>query len=244
MKERISDLSDRTLKTWQVQCTPFLSPPELAEAIADLGRLTDVQFVAWGGYAQAERQKLAIAPSELALTSDCIPLSALRIRGNFLFDPASHRDFLGAILSTGIERDEVGDVIVLGETGAQAIASPHIAEYLELQLTQVRTVPVKTQIIPISELKIRPPQKQEIITTEASLRLDAVASAGFAMSRSKMVGLIKNEELRVNWQYVSSPSHQLRSGDLVTLRGRGRLEIGEIAITKKHRYRIQMWRIS
>jgi len=242
MKERILDLCDRTLKTWQVQCTPFISPPDLADAIAYLSRLTDVQFLAWGGYAQAERQKLAIAPTALELTPDSIPLAVLHIRGNFLFDPASHRDFLGAMLGTGIERDQIGDIIVLGETGAQAIASPHIAEYLELQLTQVRTVPVKTQIIPSTELKVRPLQKKEIITTEASLRLDAIASAGFAMSRSKMVELINNEELRVNWQNVSSPSHQLRSGDLVSLRGKGRLEIGEISITKKNRYRIQLWR--
>ncbi len=244
MKPRISELCDRALRTWQVQCTDFLAPPEVAEAIAYLSRLSDVQFVAWGGYAQAERQKIAIAPTALELTSNSIPLSALSIRGNFLFDPASHRDFLGAILGTGIERDQVGDVIVLGETGAQAIASPHIAEYLVAQLTQVRTVPVKTQIIPFAELKIRPPQKKEIITTEASLRLDAIASAGFAMSRSKMVELINNEELRVNWQNVSSPSYQLRSGDLVTLRGKGRLEIGEISLTKKNRYRIQLWRIT
>jgi photosystem II S4 domain protein len=244
MKERLSDLCDRSLRTWQTQCTNFLAPPETAEATAYLSKLTDVQFLAWGGYPQAERQKLAIAPTALELTTDSIPLSALDIRGNFLFDPASHRDFLGAILGTGIERDQVGDVIVLGDTGAQAIVSPQIAEYLVCQLTQVRTVPVKTQIISLSELKMRPPQKKEIVTIEASLRLDAVASAGFAMSRAKMVELINNEEVRVNWRQVSSPSYQLRSGDLVAVRGKGRLEIGNISITKKNRYRIQLWRLT
>lgn len=33
---------------------------------------------------------------------------ALDCRGNFMFDPANHRDFLGAILGTGVVRDRVG----------------------------------------------------------------------------------------------------------------------------------------
>ena len=34
-------------------------------------------------------------------------VAALCVRGNFMFDPATHRDFLGALLGTGIERQKV-----------------------------------------------------------------------------------------------------------------------------------------
>ena len=34
-------------------------------------------------------------------------VAALNVRGNFMFDPATHRDFLGALLGTGIERQKV-----------------------------------------------------------------------------------------------------------------------------------------
>ncbi|MFM8005954.1 MAG: YlmH/Sll1252 family protein, partial [Dolichospermum sp.] len=114
-------------------------------------------------------------------------IMALEIAGNFLFDTANHRDFLGAMLGTGIVREKTGDVIVLGERGAQVIVVPELGEFLEMSLKQVRSVPVKTQRIEISELRIREPKKKELTTVEASLRLDAVASAGFGMSRSKMV---------------------------------------------------------
>ncbi|MFN3927291.1 MAG: photosystem II S4 domain protein [Pseudanabaenaceae cyanobacterium] len=238
----IQDLSDRALKTWEVCYTQFLAPPELVQAVQLLERLTEIHCLGWGGYAQAERQILAIARPELEITPSQFPILPLQIMGNFLFDPAHHRDFLGAILSTGIERDQVGDIIVLGERGAQVIVASHLADYLTTQLTQVRTVPVTTQPIPWSDLSIRLPQQKEVITTEASLRLDAVASAGFGISRSKMVELIMGDEVRVNWQSVTSPSYQLKSGDLVSLRGKGRLTIGDITITKKQRYRIQMLR--
>ena len=77
---------------------------------------------------------------------------------------------------------------------------------------------------------------------EASLRLDAIASAGFGMSRSKMVDLITAGDVRVNWKEITQSSSQIKSGDLIAIRGKGRLEIGEIAVTKKERYRIQMIR--
>jgi RNA-binding protein YlmH len=62
------------------------------------------------------------------------------------------------------------------------------------------------------------------------------------MSRSKMVDLINGEDVRVNWKTVSQPNYQLKSGDLIAIRGKGRVTIGEIMITKKERYRVQMTR--
>lgn len=239
---RVIDRADQAIKTWEVEFTDFLSPPEYAEIQQVFGRLTEVHLVAWGGYPQAERQRLAIARSELPLDAAQVELTALEIAGNFLFDPAIHRDFLGALLGTGIVREKVGDMIVLGERGAQAIVVPELAEFLELNLTQVRSVPVKTRRIEPGELKIREPKKKELTTVEASLRLDAIASAGFGMSRSKMADLINGGDVRVNWKEITSASAPVKSGDLIAIRGKGRVEVGEVAVTKKDRYRVQLTR--
>jgi len=237
---RVLDQAEQAIRTWEVVFTDFLSPPELVEAQALFQRLTEVHFVAGGGYPQAERQRGAIARTEIPLEASEIPLALLDIAGNFLFDTATHRDFLGALLGTGIVREKVGDLIVLGERGAQAIVVPELVEFLEMSLTQVRSVPVKTRPIDWNELRVREPKKKELTTVEASLRLDAVASAGFGMSRSKMVDLINSGDVRVNWKSITQSSHPLNSGDLVAIRGKGRLEIGDIAITKKERYRINL----
>ncbi len=239
---RVIDQADQAIKTWEVVCTDFLSPPELAEVQQIFGRLTDVQLLPWGGYPQAERQRVAIARTDLPLEVSQVAIAALDINGNFLFDPASHRDFLGSLLGTGIVREKVGDIIVLGERGAQAIVVPELVEFLSMSLVQVRSVPVKTRRVELSELKIREPKKKELTTVEASLRLDAIASAGFAMSRGKMVDLISGGDVRVNWKDITQPSHPLKTGDLVAIRGKGRLDVGDIAITKKDRYRVQLTR--
>ena len=239
---RILDQAEQAIRTWEVILTDFLSPPELVEAQAIFKQLTEVHLLAWGGYPQAERQRLAIARAELPLDPSQISVAALDIAGNFLFDPASHRDFLGALLGAGIVREKVGDLIVLGERGAQAIVVPEMVEFLTMNLTQVRSAPVKVNPIELSDLKIREPKKKEITTVEASLRLDAVASAGFGMSRSKMADLITSKDVRVNWKEITQASHSVKTGDLIAIRGKGRLQVGEIAITKKQRYRVQLTR--
>lgn len=238
----VIDQAEQAIKTWEVVLTDFLSPPELVEIQQVFSRLTEVEFVVWGGYPQAERRRIAIARSEMPIDQSQAAVTALDIAGNFLFDTATHRDFLGAMLGTGIVREKTGDIIVLGERGAQVIVVPELAEFLEMHLKQVRSVPVKTQRIDLSELKVREPKKKELTTVEASLRLDAIASAGFGMSRSKMVELIDGGDVRVNWKEITQASSQVKTGDLIAIRGKGRLEVGEIAVTKKDRYRVQLTR--
>ncbi|MEQ8754997.1 MAG: photosystem II S4 domain protein [Coleofasciculus sp. G1-WW12-02] len=239
---RVIDQAEQAIKTWEVVLSDFLSPPALVEIQQQFARLTEVQLLPWGGYPQAERQRLGIAREELPVDQSQVEVVALDIEGNFLFDPATHRDFLGAILGTGIVREKVGDIIVLGERGAQVIVVPEIAAFLETQLTQVRSVPVKTRPIELSQLKIREPKKKEMTTVEASMRLDAIASAGFGTSRSKMADMIGAGDVRVNWKEISQASYSVKSGDLIAIRGKGRLQVGDVAITKKERYRIQLTR--
>ena len=239
---RIIDQAEIAIKTWEIVVSDFLSPPIVAEVQNAFQKLTEVEILVWGGYPQAERQRIGIARPEIPLDQSYIPLAALDIAGNFLFDPATHRDFLGAILGAGIVREKIGDIIVLGERGGQVIVVPEMVEFLETSLTQVRSVPVKTQRIELSELKIRPPKTKEMTTVEASMRLDAIASAGFGMSRSKMADAIKSGDVRVNWKEITQASYEVDSGDLIAVRGKGRLEVGEVSITKKQRYRVQLTR--
>jgi RNA-binding protein YlmH len=80
---------------------------------------------------------------------------------------------------------------------------------------------------------------KEIRTTLASLRLDTVASAGFGTSRSKMADEIAAEKLKVNWKPIKSASHAIKQGDIISMRGRGRVEVAElVGQTKKGRYSV------
>jgi RNA-binding protein YlmH len=62
-------------------------------------------------------------------------------------------------------------------------------------------------------------------SVEASLRVDALASAGFRMSRSKLADMISGGDVRVNWKEVTKNGLCLKTGDVVSVSGKGRIEV-------------------
>ena len=86
-------------------------------------------------------------------TSNCA-IACVNISGMFAFDPASHPDFLGAVLGAGVKREKIGDILVnsSSEGGAKVLATPAIAA-LTRALESVRTVKVNVDLFPLSELK-------------------------------------------------------------------------------------------
>lgn len=107
---------------------------------------------------------------------------------------------------------------------------------------QVRSVTVETRVIPLSELRVPAPKTQEIATVEASLRLDAMASAGFRMSRSKMSDLVRSGAVRVNWRETKKASVDVKAGDVISCTGKGRVEVGTVVTTAKGKFQVQLTR--
>ncbi|XP_024528027.1 uncharacterized protein LOC9632130 [Selaginella moellendorffii] len=246
---RVLEKADRAVERQEVLHTDFLTPPALQESLACVRKLADVGVVVSGGYAQAERCRLSLGPADLIRASQCSAggypgaVSALSVSGKFVHDAANHGDFLGAVLGTGIVREKVGDIIVLDcSQGAQILVVPELVEYLIASLKQVRTISVQCKEIPLAEIEIHKPRVKALKSVEASLRLDAVASAGFKLSRSKLADLISKGDVRLNWKEATKSNTSLKSGDVISLAGKGRLQIGEIETTKKGKFSVEMIR--
>jgi RNA-binding protein YlmH len=95
----------------------------------------------------------------------------------------------------------------------------------------------------LSEIAPREERIKEIRTTIASLRLDVVAAAGFGTSRSRMAEEIAADKVKVNWQDAKGASQAIKPGDVISMRGRGRVEVCEVlGQTKKGRTSILLKR--
>ncbi|RAL45471.1 hypothetical protein DM860_014860 [Cuscuta australis] len=239
--KRVIEMTERAASKREVSHTDFLTPPVLKESMLVLGKLDHVKAIAQGGYPEAERCRLSVGHPKLLATDPDI-VSAIRISGNFSFQPCSHGDLLGAILSTGISRNKLGDIVLQGEKGGQVLIVPELADFLTSTLDKVGNVTVSCKRIPLLALEYEPPRTKLLKTIEASLRLDAIASAGFKVSRTKMAGLLSNGDVRVNWTTAMKSNTTVKTGDLISVTGKGRLKIGEIVSTRKGKFAVELIR--
>ncbi|MCW3491210.1 YlmH family RNA-binding protein [Dethiobacter alkaliphilus] len=214
-------------KTAQPQSTDFLDPFQQRTADRVLHLFKDVKSVTWGGYPGAERARLLVYPSQRQADKESVPLAFIEAEAHKA-DGLTHRDYLGAVLGLGLRREKLGDILLTGESKAQLVVHPEILSFLLTNWGEVGKYSVSVKEITADELAPTPPRVREIKTTVASLRLDSVASAGFGMSRSKLSPAVKSGQIKLNWQSVTSASATVKEGDIISLAGRGRVEVAEV----------------
>ena len=225
--------------------TDFLSPQQQAQA-SDLMRLAGIPetgVVLLGGYDGAERNILLFLPDWLE-AADAGSQSPIRcLRASFREEEKlTHRDFLGSLMGMGIAREKVGDILV-GPAGADIMVLDTVAEFLLQSWNSAGRARLAVTAIEPWEVRVPEVKCQEVRDTVSSLRLDAVASAGFRMARGKAAELITSGRVQVNWRECTKPDKLLTAGDTVSARGFGKFELTEVGgVTKKGRTSIVLKR--
>lgn len=229
---RIEDLYQRAYRTNQAAGTPFLDPAEQAQATVALRSMPGVRSFFSGGFEEAERRRLIFMPDYF--DEDTFPiedyLSALRVE--LPFGSLTHRDYLGSLMGLGIKREMLGDITVF-EKHAFIIAAPQIAPYIKDNLIKVGRFGVSVDFCPLSQVQAPEPDLRKVSGTVASLRLDAVASLAFGVSRTAVSQLIREGRLSLNHLENLSPSAEVEEGDLLSLRGSGRAKLSRVGGTSK-----------
>lgn len=243
--EAVSAAAEETLRTWSPRWTPFLDPPLWREAELRLGERSDLHISSEGGHGGALRRRLLLQRLETAFGGAIPPagLVGLEVSGNFLFDPATPAEMREGLQQAGAAPGELGDLWLRGDRGAQGVICGELAAWLDGCLGMVRSVEVRFLVRPLEQLQFPAPRMARTLqSVEASLRVDAVASAGFGLSRSRMVALIRQGALSVDWRPITSTSQLVRPGQRLQLDGRGELEITGALPTQRGRWRIAMVR--
>ena len=224
--ERILDKIDLVKERNQQIATKFLNPHQQKIAKKILEQISEINYKIDGGYSKAERKRILIFPDYLFPDHQTVPLAFYQIEGNFDFVNLSHRDFLGSIMGLGVQRDYVGDIIIFDDF-AQVIVGSEITDEIELNLSSVNEVPIKTSKIDRDDIKFKPENYKEILATVASMRLDAIISAGFGESRSRSSQYITSGKIKLNWKEVDDVSADVEVGDMISFKGRGRLHVAK-----------------
>ncbi|HEU4965532.1 MAG TPA: YlmH/Sll1252 family protein [Bacilli bacterium] len=233
--ERMLEVAERVDERQTPHLTDFLDPRQAKIVQAIIGARADLLVSFDGGHEEAERVRALIAPSYWQPETDDFALNFLRLEISGEYVSLSHGDYLGALLGLGLKRGKLGDLSV-HQDGCDLVVTQDIADFIRLNLGQAGRANVYATEIERERYRAVRIELSEKEFTVMSLRLDAVASDAFGMSRSKVVDPIKAGKLQLNWQVVEDPSAQVEEGDVLSLRGFGRVKILEVGgQTKKGR---------
>ena len=243
--EGLLNQAEIVLRTWQPSWSAFVPALLREEAIKIMAPLNNLHWYTDGGHPGAERQRMQCIryEEEKPIPDSPAPIKGLRIEGNFLFDRASSRDFRKSLESMGVSSGGLGDIWINSDRGAQVLCTPEAASSLDGKNSRVRDVEIRCEAVKRQELRL-PIQRlsKRLRTVEASTRIDAISSAGFGLSRAKIVKQIKEGFLRLNWEQIKQPNKELQVGDRIQLEGRGSLEVISLEPTKKERWRVELLR--
>ena len=245
--EELINIANLAYKHWETYWTGFNSTYVCEEILKDFENLNDFKFFIYGGFSSSQRSRIACfrgdnIPEEDALKSN-FPAQGIKINGNFLFDNATQDDFRSLLIENGVNQIKVGDIWTIGDRGAQGIIDNLDIEHLDEKIFYLRDVKVKINLVGIDELQIPSGRTKKLVNTvEASTRLDAIASAGFRVSRTKIIERIENGMLRLNGSKVNKPTINLKIGDKLELENKGFIEILNLEITKRERWKVKLLR--
>lgn len=193
----------------------------------------------FGGYEGAEWKMFGAFPSLEEMSEEAFPIKALDIRKKY-DKQLSHRDYLGTILSLGIDRNKIGDILV-HDKGAYVYVSEDIADFLAGNLTKIASCGVCVSLIDISEVEVPEKRSRIVDVVAASKRVDAVVSAITKTSRRDMKKEIDAGNIKVNHAPVSGRDSLLKENDLLSIKGYGRVRIKKFGgLTKSGRMHIEV----
>ncbi len=233
----------------EMAMTGFLTPREAMYARRFLThRLSGGLALLWGGYGEAERVRAILLPSYVEGLIDPAglaehPQAALSEAG---FEPLSeaisedvtilrvcgsgyctltHRDFLGAVMGAGLDRDAVGDIIPENDSMALVICSHSISEYLMTALKQVGPDTVRVSQAAPDECPVEYRRTRPVHDTVASERLDCVVAALCMLSRERAQALIRSGLCELDYEAVTNCDRTVSPPAVLSVRGYGKYRV-------------------
>lgn len=211
----------------------------------------DVRLVMYGGFEGAERKMAGWIPvfSEEKFENkfeDLFPIFTIKIvpaQKKFCED-LNHRDYLGAVINLGLDRSQLGDILIKetdeGKT-AYIFAARTACDLIIMELNRVRHTNVKCSIMDERPQGISPNLEEKKISI-SSERLDVVLSSVYGISRGHILPYITGEKVSRNQTVVKSPDSILKENDIISVRGLGKFRYGGVSHeNKKGRLSAAVW---
>lgn len=154
------------------------------------------------------------------------PINIIKIMNKSNFSNLKHKDFLGGILSLGIERNKIGDIVVKGNIAYLPVIN-EISNYILSNLSYVGKSPVEVTLL--TDMEDMPEVDfEEFVINVASLRIDSIVAKLCNFSRSKAIEIIDSGKVLIDYVKAKDKSQEITKGTRITVRGSGKFLVGDI----------------
>lgn len=206
----------------------FFLPPNIWNALKDENLNVSIPIDSDGAFDDGDRRMLSFNN----IYDIEYPYKCLQIKNMSKFSTLLHRDYLGALMSLGIEREKIGDLRVEYQS-AYVPVYEDLADYIIASLKEVKNSPVEIKVIPKS--KLPKSNTEEIIINISSQRIDNYVSKLANVSRSKALELIQSGKVLVDYSKSKDKSQEITVNQTITISGVGKFITGEIVGYTKSR---------
>ncbi len=233
LRRRFTELARRSDSQSIFTFTDFLGLAEQSALTACGRELFGVRTTLFGGAVGCERVVCRFGSEEELGYAEDFPIVCIKAqpKSRKFAEALTHRDYLGAIMNLGIERETVGDII-LTEDATYIFALSDIADYIISSLSRVR----HTDLV----LSLTEPPEEALYHTEerriqiSSERLDAVIARVFSLSRDDAQLLFVKRLVFADGREIASTSYTPKVGEVISVRGKGRfIYRGQVGLTRK-----------
>ncbi|MGL4788229.1 YlmH/Sll1252 family protein [uncultured Cetobacterium sp.] len=220
---------------YPVYGTTFL-PPQIASKLCEFCSSIGLQTKSFSLTQSSEKKLIVFTPKDFDISTLDSPVTYFKIDASNKFKTLQHKDFLGSIMSLGLKREGLGDILVKDNIG-YCVALTDIYNIIFNSLEGINTIPIKIKELSSSE--IPEPQFKEFTDTIPSFRLDSIIASIGNFSRNVSVNLIESGDVLVNYSIEKSKSKTVEIGSVITIRKKGKFILEQnLGENKKGKFKI------
>jgi RNA-binding protein YlmH len=222
-----------TYNTGRVMFSDEFYTPNIWSKVIKMADSFGINVEAYGVFEQCERRMLGFSCYDTLN----FPVKLLKIKANTKYNSVSHRDFLGAVSSIGLDRSKFGDLVTKGDTAFLAVCND-VADYILQNVFEIGRCPCKITEEDLGEA-IPKIDFEDINLIATSLRLDCIVSAICKISRNNALELINASKVYVDYNVKNDKSFNLYFGNTISIRGYGKYKlIKSLGNTNKDRVKL------
>ena len=213
--------------------TKFLNMHQKNIIQKELNRLKEKNYIFFGGYENANSEILVIYPqkfpAEIVQEDLKNIVKAIKIKlPKELIGKYEHKNYLSAVMSQGLGRERIGDIIVHSDEAYILVLNEN-AIYLKNSLQSLTRFKKSTiEIIDYEDIKTKPQEFIEFNIKVASNRIDAIVAEIVKTSRNKAEEYIDNKKVSINYQEELKYTKTVNENDVIVIRGKGKFIIYKI----------------